>query len=90
MALQRGLQPIYRASYYVHAIIYSQVQVVHPEGVRKAQVQVPLPSGHAVLNESNNMEWHVTVASGAEQELKLVYVVEHPVQDHVKGLPTRV
>jgi hypothetical protein len=61
--------------------------VVHPEGVRKAGVKVPLPTGHAILNESNNMEWHVTIDSGASQELSLVYTVEHPAQDHVQGLP---
>ena len=60
--------------------------MVQPE-VRKAEVKCMLPCGHAVLNESNNMEWHVTVESGAEQELKLVYTIEHPIEDHVQGLP---
>ena len=61
--------------------------MVRPEGVRKAQVKVPLSCGYALLNDSNNMEWHVAVESGAEQELSLVYTVEHPAQDHVTGLP---
>ena len=65
-----------------------QVQLTCPEGVRKPQVKCALPcGGYAVLNESNNMEWHITVEPGAEQELKLVYSVEHPAQDHVQGLP---
>ena len=63
-----------------------QVHVVQPE-VRKAEVKCPFPCGHAVLNESHNMEWHVSVESGAEQELVLVYTIEHPAQDHVQGLP---
>jgi len=52
--------------------------------VQKVQVKCPLPSGHAILNESNNMEWHVSVQSGEELEL---YSVEYPAQDHVEGLP---
>ena len=61
--------------------------MVRPEGVRKAGVKVPLSGGHAILNEGNNMEWHVAVDSGAEHELSLVYAVEHPAQDYVQGLP---
>ncbi len=59
---------------------------MQPE-VRKAEVKCPLACGHALLNESHNMEWDVSVESGAEQELVLVYTVEHPAQDHVQGLP---
>ena len=66
--------------------MFVQVQVLRPE-VRKAQVKCSLACGHAILNDSNNMEWHVSVESGAELELQLVYSVEHPVQDHVQGLP---
>ena len=59
-----------------------QVTVSDPD-VRKPNVSVPLPFGHAVLNESNNMEWHAQVEAGSELELKLVYAVEHPAQDGV-------
>ena len=55
--------------------------------VQKVQVKCPLLSGHAMLNESNNMEWHVSVQSGEELELRLIYSVEYPAQDHVEGLP---
>ena len=54
--------------------------------MKKANVPCPLPSGYALLNDSNNVEWHVRVEPGAELELKLVYVVEHPAQDAVEGL----
>ena len=57
--------------------------------VQEVQEQCPLPAGHCILNESNNMEWHVTVQSGEELELSLVYNVEHPAQDYVEGLPTQ-
>ena len=43
--------------------------------MRKAEVKCPLPCGYAVLNESHNMEWHVSVESGTEQELVLVYIL---------------
>ena len=62
------------------------MNIVQPEA-RKTEVKCPLPCGHAMLNESHNMEWHVSVESGAEQELVLVYTVEYPAQDHVQGLP---
>lgn len=56
--------------------------------VRKAKVECPLPNGgHAILNESNNMEWHVSMESGKERKLQLVYNIEYPAQDHVLGLP---
>ena len=55
--------------------------------VRKQEVKCPLPFGYGILNDSNNIEWHATVKDGAELELKLVYTVEHPVQDAVEGLP---
>ncbi len=55
--------------------------------VQKIQVKCLLPCGHAILNESNNMEWHVSVQSGEDLELRLIYSVEYPAQDHVEGLP---
>ena len=55
--------------------------------LRKTGVVCPLPFGHAVLNESNNIEWHAEVGAGSELDLKLVYTVEHPAQDGVGGLP---
>ena len=60
--------------------------MVQPEA-RKAGVKCVLPYGHAVLNDSNNMEWHISVEAGAEQKLKLLYTVEYPAQDSVEGLP---
>ncbi len=60
--------------------------MVNPE-VHKAQVRCPLPRGYAILNDSNNLDWHVSVEGGEELELKLLYTVEHPAQDHVQGLP---
>ena len=63
-----------------------QVHIAEPE-LRKQGVPCPLPSGHAVLNEDNNAEWHVSVAAGAELSLRLVYSVEYPLQDDVEGLP---
>ena len=65
--------------------VNAQVQVVQPE-LQKAGSKGVLDGSHAVLNESNNVEWHISVESGREQELKLVYTVEHPAQDHVQGL----
>ena len=55
--------------------------------LRKQGVAVQLPFGHAVLNASNNIEWHTAVESDKELELRLVYSVEHPPQDSVAGLP---
>ena len=64
-----------------------QVVVTEPD-LKKAHTPCPLPTGgHAILNESNNIEWHVAVARGAKLELRLVYSVEHPPQDGVQGLP---
>ena len=63
-----------------------QVAVVEPD-LRKQGAPAPLPSWHSVLNEDNNIEWHVGVAAGAELPLRLVYTVEHPLQDDVEGLP---
>ena len=60
--------------------------MVQPE-VRKAGVQCAISCGYAILNESNNIEWHVSVDSGAELELRLVYTIQHPAQDYVQGLP---
>ena len=57
-------------------------------GVKKVGEKCPLSFGHAVLNDSNNLEWHAEVGAGSELELKLVYTVEHPAQDGVEGLPT--
>ncbi len=54
--------------------------------MQKIQVMCPLPHEHAILNENNNMEWHVSVQSGEELELRLIYNVEYPAQDHVEGL----
>ena len=56
-------------------------------GVKKVGEKCSLSFGHAVLNESNNLEWYAEVGAGSELELKLVYTVEHPAQDGVEGLP---
>ena len=54
--------------------------------MKKANVACAVSCGHALLNDSNNVEWDVKVESGAEFQLKLVYTVEHPAQDAVEGL----
>ena len=64
----------------------SQVTIQEPE-LKKANSAYPLPCGHVLLNDSNNVEWHVKVESGVELQLKLLYTVEHPAQDAVEGLP---
>ena len=60
---------------------------VQEPDLRKANAPCPLPSGHALLNDSNNVEWHVKVEPEVELELKLIYTVEHPAQDVVEGNP---
>ena len=69
-------------------ICHSQVNVLEPE-VRKVGVACPLsfPRGHTVLNDSHNLEWHITLQPEADVGLKLVYSVEFPQQDAVEGLP---
>ena len=66
--------------------MFLQVQITEPD-VKKARVKAELPYGHAILNDSHNVEWHVKLAADTELELKLVYTVEHPPQDRVDGLP---
>ena len=39
--------------------------------------------GHALLNDSNNVERDMKVESGAELQLQLI--LEHPAQDDVKS-----
>lgn len=64
-----------------------QVMVVEPP-VRKEGEKCSLSFGHAELNKSHNVEWHAVMeGGGSECELKLVYIVEHPAQDGVTGLP---
>ena len=63
-----------------------QVAVQEPD-LKKVNTRCLLPSGHALLNDSNNVEWHVKVEPGVELDLKLIYTVEHPAQDAVDGLP---
>ena len=60
--------------------------IQEPE-LKKANTPCPLPSGYAILNDSNNVEWHVKVEPGVELQLKLFYTVEYPAQDAVEGLP---
>ena len=67
-------------------MMHLQVIVEEPD-LKKSNVRCPLPSGHALLNDSNNVEWNVKVEPGAELQLRLVYTVEHPAQDAVEGLP---
>ena len=67
---------------------YCHLQVIiHQPELRKQNVRCPLPFGHALLNDSNNVEWHASLAPETEAELKLVYSVEYPLQDDVLGLP---
>ena len=61
--------------------------IIQQPELKKMNVPCSLAGGYALLNDSNNVEWHVKVESGAELELKLVYTVEHPAQDAVEGLP---
>ena len=63
-----------------------QVVVVTPE-VKKQLVKVPFSAGHVILNDSNNLEWHCTIPADKTLDLKLVYTVEHPLNDSVEGLP---
>ena len=81
--------------------MFVQVQVLRSE-VGKAQMECPLPCGNTILNDSNNMECHVSVESEAEHELQLVYTMEHPYRIRYKdclntvlgtldvGLPTLI
>ena len=66
--------------------LFVQVKIIEPE-VKKAGTMVQLPYGHAILNDSHNIEWHMKLAADTEQEVKLVYSVEHSAQDRVDGLP---
>ena len=61
--------------------------IVEQPELKKPNAPCAVPGGYALLNDSNNVEWHVKVEPGAELELKLVYTVEHPAQDAVDGLP---
>ena len=54
--------------------------------MKKANIACLVSCGRALLNDSNNVEWNLKVESGAELQLKLIYTVEHPVQDTVEGL----
>ena len=63
-----------------------QVNIQQPD-LRKQNVPCSLPYGHAVLNDSNNIEWHASLGPDTELELKLIYSVESPLQDGVEGLP---
>lgn len=63
-----------------------QVNIQQPD-LRKQNVPCSLPYGHAVLNDSNNIEWHALLGPDTELELKLIYSVESPLQDGVEGLP---
>ena len=63
-----------------------QVNIQQPD-LRKQNVSCSLPYGHAVLNDSNNIEWHASLGPDTELELKLIYSVESPLQDGVEGLP---
>ena len=66
--------------------LVAQVTVQEPD-LKKANTACPVSCGHALLNDSNNVEWDVKVESGAELQLKLIYTVEHPAQDAMEGLP---
>ena len=62
------------------------MHILEPE-LKKQNARCPLPFGYTLLNESNNLEWHASLASETEVELRLVYSVEYPLQDDVQGLP---
>ena len=61
--------------------------MVQEPDLKKANIACPVSCGHALLNDSNNVEWDMKVESGVELQLKFVYTVEHPAQDEVEGLP---
>ena len=63
-----------------------QVNILEPE-LKKQNIRWLLPFGYALLNDSNNVEWHASLAPETEVELRLVYSVEYPLQDDVQGLP---
>ena len=79
-------QQCYRILHSSLLMLHVQVTIQEPE-LKKANSECPLPCGHALLNDSNNVEWHVKAESGVELQLKLIYTVEHPAQDAVEGLP---
>ena len=68
------------------AFVSVQVNIQQPD-LRKQNVACSLPYGHAVLNDSNNIEWHASLGPDTELELKLLYSVEYPLQDGIEGLP---
>ena len=72
-------------SCYVYCI--AQVHVQEPDVKKQKGMKCPLPYGHAVLNDSHNIEWHASIDPDTELELRLVYSVEYPIQDDVQGLP---
>ena len=47
-----------------------------------------LPYGYALLNSSNNVEWHCTIPQDTTITLKLAYTIEYPIDCTVKGLPS--
>ena len=63
--------------------MYTQVHVAEPD-LKKQGVPCQLPFGQAVLNDSNNVQWEVSVGADQELELRLVYTVEHPPQDAIE------
>ena len=70
----------------IHIYDQSQVIIQQPE-LKKPNAPCTVSGGYALLNDNNNVEWHVKAEQEAELELKLVYTVEHPAQDAVEGLP---
>jgi len=63
--------------------MYTQVNVAEPD-LKKQDVPFQLPFGLAVLSDSNNVQWEVSVGADQELELRLVYTVEHPPQDAIE------
>ena len=60
--------------------MYTQVHVAVPD-LKKQGVPCQLPLG---LNDSNNVQWNVSMGADQELELRLVYTVEHPPQDAIE------
>ena len=54
----------------------------------KPGARMVLPYGYALLNSSNNVEWHCTIPQDTTITLKLAYTIEYPIDCTVKGLPS--
>ena len=70
---------------YWHHSMYccAQVTVLEPDLKKSSNVQY----GTVALNQSNNLEWKLTIPPDTEVPVRLVYSVEYPINLFVQGLP---